>query len=140
MTAQQLLDFANLCDDAAGKLSDQISALGPRPADPLAADSWDLSVQRLNGQINSLTRMAINESAEAVTDALAAQQDCLAKLGDATSAAERRIAGIAEAAKLLTTVSRILDVGLAILTTAHDPTNFPNLVTAISALAQDAAL
>ena len=79
-TADQLLAFATLCDAAADLLADQISKLGARPDEALPAKAWDLSVQRLNGQINSLTRAAMDNSSLAVSQALAAHSDELDEL------------------------------------------------------------
>lgn len=135
-----LLDFAALCNQAADALSDQISDLGPKPNDPVAAAAWSMKLQRLNGQINSLTRIAIQDSAQAVLDALDVEQPCLDDLAKVTAGAEQRVKQIEHVAALLTTVSRILDVGLAILSTAQDPANLPSLITAVSALGKDAGV
>jgi hypothetical protein len=141
-TAKNLQALADLCNKAAHEALEALLKLGPRPASPATAGFlWDQCHTRLTGQINSLTALASKLSASSVLSALDTAQADLVQLATITKTAQARIKKIQEVSELLTTLGRVLDVGLAILAvaTAPSPATAAALAQKIKELAKDVA-
>jgi len=112
----------NLCMTSARCTLDQLLDLGPKPDDTVRALLWEQQTTRLQGQLNSLTAMNSKLAAASILTSLKKQTDALAKVGQVSRDAEKKIKQIAKVSDLLITLSKVLDLGLAVLTAAAGPT------------------
>lgn len=131
--SNDLQALADASEEAAQRNLSLLIALGPRPADPLAAGVWDLSQARLKGQVDRLTALAVQLSGHAVIAGLAEVEPEIAKIRDVTDETRREIAKIKDVSRALTIFGAVLDVGLAVVSLASGPT-----VANVSALAAKA--
>ena len=121
--ADDIQGLADLAESAAHQALGAQIKLGPRPSAPDPAGLlWDQTTARLQAQVNSLTALATNLSADSVIDALADNADAVAQLEAVTANADAAIQQIDDTSKLLTTIGHILDVGVAVLALAAAPT------------------
>lgn len=137
--ADDIQRLANASQTGAHQVLEALIALGPRPTTSPADLAWDQTSTRLTGQMDSLTALVSKLSANAVIVGLSDYADAATQLGQVSASAEEEIKHIFEVSKLLTTLSRVLDVGLAVLAlaSAPSPAGAAALVGRISALADD---
>lgn len=113
--------LAKLCSVSATKCLERKLALGPKPDDPAEAMVWEQQRTRLSGQIDSLSAMNIKIASASVAAALDEFGDELAAIATSSRNAQAAIRKIKEVSLLLTKVSRVLDLGLAVLAAAAAP-------------------
>jgi hypothetical protein len=138
--AEDIQALADLCHAGAHQLLGQILGLGPRPTDPPPAGLlWDQQHTRLQGQMDSMSALAQKLSSTAVLVALESIADDMKQLAAVSAEAEKKIAEIRSSSELLTKLSRVLDLGLAILAAAAAPSVTTGMAVAksIAALAKD---
>lgn len=141
-TSKELAELAGLAQAAAEQVGVRIQRLGPRPdGGTPAAILWDQTSARLIANMSSLTAMISKVNAEAISAALDGAGADLASLSDVTRKANDRIKTINEISTFLSTLGKILDVGLAILAAAAapSPTTLAAIVKAIKDLSKATA-
>jgi len=132
--ADDLDRVAELCRLGARQCLDEMLALGPRPAAAAGALLWDQQELSLQSKVDRLTALVSKLSAEAVVENLSDYAAQLKSVGDCAEAAEDKIREIQKVSDLLTRLSKVLDLGLAILAAAAAPT--PATIAAVVAAAE----
>lgn len=119
--ADDLDRVAELCKTGARRSLDARLALGPKPEDPGQALLWEQESTRLRGQMDSLSALVSKLTAAAIIEGLRDFEHELQEIGRVSEEAERRIAEVEQVSDLLTKVSKILDLGTALLAAAAVP-------------------
>lgn len=119
--ADDLDRIAELCRAGARSSLDEMLALGPKPSDPAQGLLWEQQQLSLQDKVNRLSALVSKLTADAVIASLQAYAGELSNIRDAAQAAEAEIAKISEVSDLLTRLSKVLDLGLAILAAAAAP-------------------
>ena len=120
-TADDLQALAEAAQQAQHRTLRAISELGPRPPSPPASDVWDRSAERLDAAAGHLGQLAQDLCAKAVVGALDRYPAEVARLREVADHARERIRQIARVTDVMTTISRIIDVGAAVLSLAAAP-------------------
>ena len=110
-----------LCKTAAKRTLAERLELGPKPEDPGLALLWEQESTRLRGQMDSLSALVSKLTAAAIIEGLKDFEGELQEIGRVTERAEERIAQIEEVSELLSKVSKVLDLGTALLAAAAAP-------------------
>lgn len=119
--ADDLDQVADLCRTGAKSTLSALLAMGPKPDDPSQALLWDQQTTRLQGQLNSLSALVSKLTAAAVIEGLKGFDKELAEVAQVSADAQARIKKINEVSGLLTTLAKVLDLGLALLAAAAAP-------------------
>jgi hypothetical protein len=123
MAAQDDLDSAHdLCENAIKAANDKITALGPRPADAAAGQTWDNQLASLQNAVGDLANLSASISAFAVTNALENAWPNLTDLAQVTAAAQANIQKIADITKALTALASIITFATSIVALVAQPT------------------
>ena len=135
-TKTDLESLAALCDEAADAAVDRLIGLGPRPADAHGAATWDAQDALLKNKISTLNNLSSSLSALIVQQALEQVWPALDALGEVTASAQASIARIREIAKTMATIASVINLGVAAVTLATQPTagNATGLVSAFKNL------
>lgn len=120
-TFESLASVAELCKDCAKITLDHLLSLGPKPMDATKGLLWDQQATRLQNQLDSLTALVSKLTAEAVIEGLKNYQPQLDHIGTLTKEARVEIQHMAQVSASLTKFSKVLDLGLAILSAAASP-------------------
>jgi hypothetical protein len=130
---------ADLCGAGAKQTLAAMIALGARPEGHAEGLLWDQQMTRLQGQLNSLTALNAKLNAASVIAGMQAFSAQLATIGQVSKDAQARIKKIKEISDLLTKLAKVLDLGLAILAAAANPSpaTIAAVVTAGTAVAAD---
>lgn len=122
MAAADDLDrVAELCRNGARRSLDEMMALGPKPDDPAGSLLWQQREMDLQSKVNRLTALVSKLTAAAVLSSLENYSGQLKSIGTAARKAQRQISKINQVSDLLTKLSHVLDLGLAILAAAAAP-------------------
>lgn len=119
--ANDLRAVADLCRTGAKQALNAQLTLGNKPDDPLEALLWEQRYTRLQGQLNSLSALNSKITAAAVSAGLSTFDDEMAEIGQVTKAANAKIKQIKKVSDLLTSLAKVLDLGLALLAAAAAP-------------------
>ena len=137
MTTQSDLEaLAVLCDLAADAAVDRLIGLGPRPSAPDSAATWDAQDALLKNKISTLNNLSSSLSALIVQQALQKVWPALDALSEVTASAQASIARIHEIAKTMAAIAAVINLGVAAVTLATQPTagNATGLVNAFKNL------
>lgn len=133
MAAADDLDrVAELCRNSARRSLDVMMALGPKPDDPAKSLLWQQQEMDLQSKVNRLTALVSKLTAAAVLSSLENYAGELNSIGTAAQNAQDQIGKINQVSDLLTKLSLVLDLGLAILAAAAAPSP-ATIGTAVSA-------
>ncbi|MBI6138810.1 hypothetical protein [Serratia plymuthica] len=119
--SDDIYKVALLCTNSAQNVLFAQLNLGVRPYDENESLLWEQKFTRLQGQLNSLTALNIKLISASISAALSSYTEELKKIGNIAEDAEIKINSIKDVATLLTKVSAVLDLGLAILAAAAAP-------------------
>lgn len=135
--ADDLDQVAELCRTGAKTTLSALLAMGPKPDDPSQALLWEQQTTRLQGQLNSLSALVSKLTAGAVIEGLKDFDQELTQVSQVSSDAEAQIKKIKDISSLLTTLAKVLDLGLALLAAAAapSPATIAAVVTAGTTLA-----
>lgn len=137
--ADDLGRVADLCSEGAMRVLAALLALGPKPEAPGEALLWEQQTTRLQGQLNSLTALNSKLTAASVMAGLNNLAKELQTVGRVAKAAQAKINRIKAVSDLLTKLAKVLDLGLALLAAAAEPSpaTIAAIVKAGSAVAKD---
>jgi len=119
--ADDLDQVAELCRNGARRSLDEMMALGPKPKDQAQALLWEQQEMDLQSKVNRLSALVSKLTATAVLSSLKEYADDLSLIGDAAQHAQGQISKINKVSDLLSKLSQVLDLGLAILAAAAAP-------------------
>lgn len=136
--ANDLGRVADLCAEGAKKVLAAKLSLGPKPQGHADGLLWELQVQRLDGQLNSLTALNSKLTAVSVLAGLADFADELATVGKVSADAQAKIKKINDISELLNKLAKVLDLGLALVAAAAapSPATIAAVLTAGTAVAE----
>lgn len=118
---ESLDDMAELCKACAKSALSQLLELGPKPSADAEALLWEQTATRLQGQINSFSALVTRLTALAVIEGIRPYQKQIEAISEASAHARTVMEQVVNVSDLLTKLARILDLGLAILTVAANP-------------------
>lgn len=119
--SDNIYQVALLCSNCAQSVLSAQLNLGVRPYDETESLLWEQKFLRLQGQLNSLTALNVKLISDSISAALTSYTEELKNLGSIAEDAEVKIKNIKDVSTLLTKVSAVLDLGLAILAAAAAP-------------------
>ena len=119
--ADDLGRVADLCAEGAKEALAAKLSLGPKPQGHVDGLLWELQMQRLDGQLNSLTALNSKLTAASVLAGLADFEKELAIVGKVSADAQARIKKINDISELLKKLAKVFDLGLALVAAAAAP-------------------
>ena len=127
--ADDLGRVADLCAEGAKKALVAKLSLGAKPQGHVDGLLWELRMQRLDGQLNSLTALNSKLTAASVLTGLADLAGELTTIGKVSADAQAKIKKINDISELLKKLAKVLDLGLALVAAAAAPS--PATVAAV---------